>query len=178
MLEIVVGGVILVVGETIERDARHVDARSVDDAFIVGGRGGEITFVVRRIAQNIIGDAVEEMIVLACVMPRDLILIARHLHEDSAAQIWDERLVVREPRDGADGFGSKPKADAHRTSGKRILRKSPRQLDGADHACAIVIGLHGVTGMRLHKELTCVGVGSALRMDNRGGNFESLLWDR
>ena len=49
-VEIVVGGVILVVGETVERDARHVDARSVDDAFIVGGRGGEITFVVFDVA--------------------------------------------------------------------------------------------------------------------------------
>ena len=174
-VEIVVGGVILVVGETVERDARHVDARSVDDAFIVGGSGGEITFVVRRIAQNIIGDAVEEMIVLTCVMPRNLILIARHLHEDTAAQIRDERLVVREPGDGADGLGSKPKADAHRASGKRILRESPRQLDGADHARAIVVGLHGVTGMRLHKELARFGVGSALRMDNCCGNFESLL---
>ena len=45
-VEVVVGGVILVVGPAIERDARHVDARSVDDAFIVGGRGGEITFIV------------------------------------------------------------------------------------------------------------------------------------
>ena len=42
-IEIVVGGVILVVGETVERDARHVDARSVDDALVVGGGGCEIT---------------------------------------------------------------------------------------------------------------------------------------
>jgi hypothetical protein len=115
------------------------------------------------------------MILLTCVMPRDLILIARHLHEDAAAQIRDERLVVREPGDGADGLGSKPKADAHRASGKRILRKPPRQLDGADHARAIVIGLHGVTGMRLHKELARFGIRSALGMDDRGGDFESLL---
>ena len=45
-VEIIVGGVILIVRETVERDARHVDARSVDDAFIVGRRGGEITFVM------------------------------------------------------------------------------------------------------------------------------------
>ena len=49
-VEIIVGGVILVVGETIERDARHVDTRSVDDAFIVGGRGGEITFIMIDVA--------------------------------------------------------------------------------------------------------------------------------
>ncbi len=49
-VEIVVGGVILIVGQTVEGDARHVDAGSVDDALIVGGRGGEITLVVIDIA--------------------------------------------------------------------------------------------------------------------------------
>ena len=49
-VEIVVGGVIFVVGETVERDAWHVDAGSVDDTFIVGGRGGEIAFIVFGVA--------------------------------------------------------------------------------------------------------------------------------
>src|SRR6266487_1493122 len=49
-VEIVVGGVILVVWETIERDARHIDTRSVDHAFIVGGRGGEVTLIVISVA--------------------------------------------------------------------------------------------------------------------------------
>src|SRR3990170_7265382 len=102
------------------------------------------------------------MHVLARVMPSDLILITCHLHEDSAAQIRDERLVVCEPGNRADGLGSKPKADAHRASGKRILGEPPRQLNRANHARAIVVGLPGMTGMRLHKELARVGVGSAL----------------
>lgn len=88
------------------------------------------------------------------MMPCNFIFVARHLHENSAAQIRDERLVVREPGDRADGLGSKPKADAHRASGKRILCESPRQLDRADYARAVVVGLHRVTRMRLHKELT------------------------
>ncbi len=113
---------------------------------------------------------------LAGVVPGDLIFVASHLHENSAAQIGDERLVVREPGNRADGLGSKPEADAHRTSGKRILGKAPRQLDRADHARAIVVGLHGVTGMRLHEEFTCLGIRSAFGMDDRRGDFESLLW--
>ncbi len=115
------------------------------------------------------------MIVLAGVMPGDLVLIARHLHENAAAQIRDERLVVRKPGDRADGLRSKPEADTHRASRKRILSEPPRQLDRADHTRAIVIGLHGMTGMRLHKELARFGIRSAFGMNDRRGNFESLL---
>ena len=124
---------------------------------------------------TVIGNSVEEVIVLSGVMPGNFIFVARHLHEDAAAQIRDEILVVREPGDRADGLRSKPKADAHRASRKRIFRESPRQLDRADHARAIVVGLHGVTGMRLHKELARFGIGSAFGVDNRGGDFESLF---
>src|SRR6185295_17907686 len=46
----------------------------------------------------------------------------------------------------------------------------------ADHTRAIVIGLHRMTSMRLHKELAYVGIRSAFRMDQRGCDFESLLW--
>src|SRR6266496_4743685 len=92
------------------------------------------------------------MIVLARMMPCDSVLIARHLHEDTAAQMRDERLVMREPGNRADSLWSKPKADAHRTSRKRILSKSPRQLNRADNTRTIVISLHGVTSMRLHKK--------------------------
>ena len=60
-------------------------------------------------------------------------------------------------------------------SGKCILRKSPHQLDSADHSRAVVVGWHGVTGIRLHKERARFGVGSALRMEDCGSNFESLL---
>lgn len=113
------------------------------------------------------------------MLPRSMkcnfVFIARHLQKDSATQIWDERLVMRQPGDRADGLGSKPKADAHRASGKRILRQPPRQLDRADHARAVVVGLHGVTGMRLHKKLARFGVRSALRMDDRRSDFESLF---
>src|SRR6266498_345120 len=49
-VEVVIGSVILVVGKTVERDTWHVDARSVDDAFIVGGRGGEVAFVMINIS--------------------------------------------------------------------------------------------------------------------------------
>ena len=63
-IEIVVGGVILVIGIAVERDAGHVDARSVDDAFVVGGSGGEIAFVVFGITQDKFCNAVEQMIVL------------------------------------------------------------------------------------------------------------------
>ena len=115
---------------------------------------------------------------LAGVMPGDFVFVARHLHEDAAAQIRDERLVVREPGDRADGLRPEPKADAHRASRKRILGESPRQLDRADHARAIVVGLHGMTGMRLHKELTRFGIRSAFGMDDRGGDFEIPASDR
>ena len=124
---------------------------------------------------DVIRDAVKQVIVLACVMPGDFVFVARHLHEDAAAQIRDERLVVREPGDGADGLRSKPKADAHRASRKWILRESPRQLDRADHARAIVVGLHGMTGMRLHEELPCFGIWSTFRVDDCRRDFESLL---
>src|SRR5215213_1167696 len=80
-IEIVVSGVILIVRETVKRDARHIDTRSVDDALIVGGRGSKITLVVIAIAQNIISNSVEEMIVLAGVMPGDPVLVTSHLHE-------------------------------------------------------------------------------------------------
>ena len=82
---------------------------------------------------------------------------------------------MREPGDRADGLGSKPKADAHRASGQRVFSESSRQFNRADHARAIVIGLHGVTGMRLHKELARVGIRSAFGMNNCCCDFESLL---
>jgi hypothetical protein len=60
-------------------------------------------------------------------------------------------------------------------AGKRLFSESARQFNRADHARAIVIGLHGVTGMRLHKELARFGVRSAFGMDNCRRDFESLL---
>src|SRR6266498_2050983 len=115
------------------------------------------------------------MVMLSRVMPGDFILIACHLHEDSTAQIRDERLVVREPGNRANSLWSKPKTDAHRARGKRILGESSCQLDYADHACAIVVGLHGVTGVCLHKKLARLGIRSTFRVDDRSGDFESLL---
>src|SRR5688572_9214519 len=112
------------------------------------------------------------------MMPCNLVLIARHLHEDAAAQIRDERLVVRKPGNCADGLGSKPKADAHRASGKRILGEPPRQLNCTNYPRAIVVGLHRMAGMRLHEEFARFGIRSAFGMNDRAGNFESLLWIR
>ena len=48
-VEIVVGRVIFIVRETIKRDTRHVHAGTVDDAFIISRRGGEVAFVMIRI---------------------------------------------------------------------------------------------------------------------------------
>ena len=48
---------------------------------------------MRCIVQYVMCDAVEEMIVLTRVMPRNLILIARHLHEDTTAQIQKAVLI-------------------------------------------------------------------------------------
>src|SRR5689334_6499552 len=114
------------------------------------------------------------MIVLSSMVPGDLILIAGHLHEDPASQIWDQRLVVGEPGNRADGLRPEPKADAHRASRKRILSEAPRQLDRADDTRAVIIRLHRMTGMRLHKELAGFGIRSARRVNDRGRNFESL----
>src|ERR1044071_3205444 len=114
------------------------------------------------------------MIVLAGVMPGNFVLIASHLHEDATAQIRNKRLVVREPGDRADRLRSEPKTDAHRSHRKWILGESPRQLDCADHAGAIVVSLHGMTGVCLNKELARIAIWSAFRMDDRSGNFESL----
>ena len=44
----IVGGVILVVRKTVERDARHVDAWPIDDTFVVGGGSGEVALVVGK----------------------------------------------------------------------------------------------------------------------------------
>ena len=94
-VEIVFSGVIFIVGEAVERDAGYIHARSVDDALVVGGGGGKISFIDVLIAQYVFCDAVEQMIVLAGVMPRQLILVARHLHEDAALQIRDQVFVIR-----------------------------------------------------------------------------------
>src|SRR6185369_544874 len=98
------------------------------------------------------------MIVLSSMMPGNLIFIAGHFHEDSTAQVWNQCLVVGEPGNCANGLWSEPKADAHRSRRKRIPGKPPRQLDCADHTCAIVVRLHRMTGVRLHEELPCFGV--------------------
>src|SRR5688572_4695199 len=107
-------------------------------------------------------------------MPGNLVFVACHLHKDSAAQVWNEKLVVREPGDHADGFRSEPEADAHRASRKRICGEAPRQLDRADHARPIIVSLHGMTGMRLHQEFTSLGIRSTFRMDDCSCDFESL----
>ena len=80
-----------------------------------------------------------------------------------------------EPGDRPDGFGSKPKADAHGPRRERILAEPPRQLDGTDHARAVVVGLHRMAGVRLDKELPCFGVWTAFGVDNRRSDFESLF---
>src|SRR5215211_6859410 len=114
------------------------------------------------------------MVVLPCMMPGDLILIARHLHKDPTAQIWDERLVVRQPGDRADRLRPEPEADAHRTRRQWILGESARQLDRADHPRPVVVSLHGMTGMRLNKEFTRIGIRSTFGMNNSGGDSETL----
>ena len=107
------------------------------------------------------------------VMPCNFIFVARHLHEDAAPQLRDEQLVVCEPGDRTNRLRTEPKADTHRAGGQGIFSETPRQLDRADHTRAIVIGLHRVTGVSLHKEFACFGVGSAFGVDDRGSDFES-----
>src|SRR5215212_5821507 len=115
-----------------------------------------------------IRDAIEKMMMLSRVMPGDLVLVACHLHKDPAAQIRDQRLIVRQPGNRTDRLGSKPKTDAHRASRERILSETPRQLDRADHTRPVVIRLHRMTGMCLYQELACFQIHSTLWVDDRG----------
>ena len=78
-----------------------------------------------------------------------------------------------EPGDGANSLGAEPKEDAHRPRRQRIRCETARQLDGADHACAVVVGLRGMAGVGLDDDLARFGVGSAFGVDDRSGDFES-----
>ena len=64
-VEVVIGGVVFVVGPAVEGDAGHVDAGSIEDALIIGGRSGEIALVMINILQDMIRDTVEQMVMLA-----------------------------------------------------------------------------------------------------------------
>ena len=57
-IEIVIGGVILVIRPAIDRDTRNIDTRSIDDAFIIGGSSGKFTFIMRNIFYDMICNSI------------------------------------------------------------------------------------------------------------------------
>src|SRR5689334_6008021 len=112
------------------------------------------------------GDAIQHMIVLARVMPGDLVAVARHLHENAAAHILDEMLIVRKVHDGTDGFRAEPETHAHRAGWQRVFRQPTGELDGTHHAGAVIVGLHRVTGVCLNNDLSRRWNWSALWMND------------